>query len=89
MEIFWKDLPLVEEEELLVKEDEKVLMQGKVNALVNEGEQALGKEKEPTSIIPAFESFMNERAELFQALIERVTEHEISYIERHSWLFGR
>lgn len=65
MEIFWKDLPVIEEEDELVKE------------------------KEATKSDVFFENVMKERAELFQALIDKVNEHEISYIGRHSWLFGR
>ena len=65
METLWKDLPLIEEEDVLVKE------------------------KETSKRDVFFEKVMKERAELFQALIEKVNEHEISYIGRHSWLFGR
>ena len=35
------------------------------------------------------DTVMKERAELFLALIARVSEPEISYINEHSWLFGK
>ena len=35
------------------------------------------------------DTVMKERAELFLALIAKVNEPEVSYIDEHSWLFGK
>ncbi|MBX2819950.1 MAG: hypothetical protein KTR29_09730 [Rhodothermaceae bacterium] len=35
------------------------------------------------------DTVMQERAELFLALIAKVNEPEVSYINEHSWLFGK
>lgn len=37
----------------------------------------------------AIDSLMKEKAELFLALIDKVNEPATSYINQHSWLFGR
>jgi|GEM_PF-5621997 len=60
-------------DDVLVVEEEEILV---------EASQTISKDYFANTV-------MEERAELFLALIAKVNEPEVSYIDEHSWLFGK
>ena len=57
--------------------------------LVQEEDEYLVEANHKSTEIYISDTVMKERAELFLALIAKVSEPEVSYINEHSWLFGK